>query len=123
MRQTANKEREGNKMKQNQRIINAEAKEIYDYADRQYISDMKYRNLNVTWKRLNNCQAWTYENEDYIYLMSYNTIVAVFEKETCELADVLRMVYGYTATSAQHIAKFANYLKLRFGYISIQRWY
>ena len=107
-------------MKREQVIMNKEAEEIYKYADRQLVSDYKYRNLNVNWIQLRTCQAWTYENEDYIYLMSYNTIVAVYEKETKELADVLRLVYGYTATSAKHISKFSNELRSRFGVVNRQ---
>lgn len=58
--------------------------------------------------RLNNCQAWTQDFECVTVLWSYNTAVAVYEKSTDTLYDVLRAVYGYTATSAQHIAKFRN---------------
>ena len=60
-------------------------------------------------KRLRNCQAtvYAYGNEERrIYLLkSYSTIVAmVFDSGKCY--DFLRYVYGYTATSAQHISKF-----------------
>lgn len=33
---------------------------------------------------------------------------ALYDKSADTLYDVLRGVYGYTATSAQHIAKFRN---------------
>ncbi|MBO7731184.1 MAG: hypothetical protein J6S67_01475 [Methanobrevibacter sp.] len=56
--------------------------------------------------RLRSCTAWVYESENYYFLRSYNTIVAFIHKETKTCYDVLRYVYGYTATSAQHIAKF-----------------
>ena len=59
-------------------------------------------------ERLDYCQAWTIETDDYILLKSYNTIVAIYEKATNTVADVLRTVYGYTATSAKHISKFKN---------------
>lgn len=39
-------------------------------------------------------------------LRSYKTIIAVIDHETDTLYDFLRYVYGYTATSAHHIAKF-----------------
>ena len=58
------------------------------------------------WKRLKNCQAYVLETKNYYILKSYNTIVAWIEKEHDTLYDALRMVYGYTATSAQHISKF-----------------
>lgn len=58
--------------------------------------------------RLNHCQAWTQDFEGFTVLWSYNTPAAVYDKYTDTLYDVLRGVYGYTATSAQHIAKFRN---------------
>lgn len=58
--------------------------------------------------RLNHCQAWTQDFEVFTVLWSYNTAVAVYDKTNDTLYDVLRAVYGYTATSAQHIAKFRH---------------
>ena len=57
-------------------------------------------------KRLRTCQAMVFEFEDCYILQSYHTLVAGIRKDTGEEFDFLRMVYGYTATSAQHIAKF-----------------
>lgn len=59
-------------------------------------------------KRLRSCNAVVYENPYYYYLISYRTCVAFIEKNTGTMYDVLRLVYGYTATSAQHISKFAR---------------
>ena len=59
-------------------------------------------------RRLRACTAWVYETPDYIILRSYNTIVAYINKHTREFFDILRYVYGYTSTSAQHISKFRN---------------
>ena len=56
--------------------------------------------------RLNTCQAWTYENGDFVVLISYNTETACIDMRTGICYDYLRKVYGYTATSAQHISKF-----------------
>ena len=58
--------------------------------------------------RLRYCSASVYQTEDYIVLRSYNTVVAFINKHTGELFDVLRYVYGFTSTSAQHIAKFRS---------------
>ena len=58
--------------------------------------------------RLRNCTAFVFRQGKYIYLQSYNTIIAVIDTETDTLYDFLRLVYGYTSTSAQHIAKFAK---------------
>lgn len=58
--------------------------------------------------RLRSCQAYVFETSNYWILQSYNTLVAVTSKDTGICYDVLRLVYGYTATSAQHIAKFTH---------------
>lgn len=58
--------------------------------------------------RLNHCQAWTQDFEGFTVLWSYNTAVAVYDKSADTLYDILRAVYDYTATSAQHIAKFRH---------------
>ena len=60
------------------------------------------------WKRLRSCSAEVLETPSFYILRSYNTVVAVIDKHTGSTYDVLRMVYGYTSTSAQHIAKFSN---------------
>lgn len=59
-------------------------------------------------ERLRSCQAWVWETEEYYVLQSYETFVAVIEKSTDTCYDALRYVYGYTSTSAQHIAKFRH---------------
>lgn len=59
-------------------------------------------------KRLRSCSAYVYENSKYYYLVSYQTCVAFIDKENDTLYDVLRYVYFYTATSAQHISKFGH---------------
>lgn len=56
--------------------------------------------------KLRSCSADVLITEKYYILRSYNTIIAFIDRETDTLYDVLRYVYGYTATSAQHIAKF-----------------
>lgn len=61
---------------------------------------------DISSKRLRSCNVIVYENEKYYYLQSYRTIIAFIEKESNTLVDFLRYVYGYTATSAQHISKF-----------------
>lgn len=76
----------------------------------------EYENACVEWEssykedcgKLRTCNAVVYETPNYYWLMSYKTIVAFIDKESDTLYDVLRLVYGYTATSAQHIAKFSK---------------
>ena len=64
-------------------------------------------------KRLRSCSAEVAPVIDaktgellYYVLRSYNTIVAAIDVSNDTLYDFLRYVYGYTATSAQHISKF-----------------
>ena len=59
-------------------------------------------------KPLRTCNARVYETENWYILQSYNTFVCVIWKHGFEIYDVLRVKYGYTATSAQHIAKFIH---------------
>ena len=63
-------------------------------------------NFRVTCKQLRTCQAYIYETENFYILRSYHTIVACINKNNGQCYDFLRMVFGYTATSAQHISKF-----------------
>ena len=58
--------------------------------------------------RLRYCKARVYETQFYLVLCSYNTVVAFIKKADMTLFDFSRYVYGYTSTTAHHIAKFAN---------------
>ena len=96
-------------MKLNQRKINEACSAYYDAAMKErgqmpWIPD----NKPSQWKRLRSCSASVLETPSFFILKSYNTVVAVIDKYTGSTWDVLRMVYGYTATSAQHIAKFSD---------------
>ena len=79
-----------------------------------YIEDMIENYINsemhdmIYHSRLRTCSAWVYETEHFYILKSYNTFIASYNKETHEFIDFLRYVYGFTSTSAQHIAKFYN---------------
>lgn len=53
--------------------------------------------------RLRTCKATVYDSEYYLVLQSYNTLVAIIDKEDMTLYDFSRYVYGYTATTSQHI--------------------
>ena len=59
-------------------------------------------------KKLGSFTASVIETENYYILCSYNTKIACIDKRTDTLYDALRRDYGYTSTSAQHIAKFRN---------------
>ena len=74
----------------------------------------EYRDYKVSRKikKFRKCTAETIETQNYIFLRSYNTIVCVYDKKQNIVVDVLRYVYGYTATSTQHIYKFFNDLRV-----------
>lgn len=79
----------------------------------------------IKWRQLYRCSAdMGIVKGGWILLKSYSTIVAAYNIYTDELFDFLRLVYGYTATSAQHIAKFRNYCRGEFGNSpAVYRWY
>lgn len=85
--------------RENQALCNQICVEVFENAMAELTSDCNY-------KRLRSCRAVVIETENYYILQSYRTSVAVIDKSTDTLYDVLRYVYGYTATSAQHISKF-----------------
>ena len=96
-------------MKLEQLEVNEECRAYYDAAMTErgqmpWVPD----NKPSPWKRLRSCSADVLETPSFFILRSYNTVVAVIDKSTGSTWDVLRMVYGYTATSAQHIAKFSH---------------
>ena len=95
-------------MKHNQLEINEACRAYYDAAMAErgqmpWVPD----NKPSPWKRLRSCSAKVLETPSFFILRSYNTVVAVIDKLNGDNWDVLRMVYGYTSTSAQHIAKFS----------------
>ncbi len=73
----------------------------------------------VTWERLDYCQAWIADIGEYKVLKSYNTLIALIYKPTGTMYDVLRYVYGYTATSAKHVSKFRRYSKECYTYYDV----
>ena len=78
----------------------------------------------ITSKRLRNCSAVVLEYENYYILQSYDTLIAFIDKATDTLYDVLRYVYGFTSTSAQHISKFKHdYGADKWGCHRELRWY
>lgn len=82
----------------------------------QYLEVFNRRSLTLyNTEKLRSCSATVETYVDDLtgevlhVLRSYNTIVAIIDGSYAY--DFLRLVYGYTATSAQHIAKFfSDYL-------------
>lgn len=90
--------------KSEQRAINRQV--LSTYNDMARIVRINSMNPDIPYKRLRSCSATVYKLDPYIILKSYNTIIACIDTRTDTLYDFLRYVYGYTTTSAQHIAKF-----------------
>lgn len=87
--------------KQEQLAINEKVLEMMYRAE----NDVKIA-TDTKWYRLRSCQAYVANIGNISVLRSYDTIIAVIDHTTDTLYDFLRYVYGYTATSAKHIAKF-----------------
>lgn len=84
-----------------QKAVNEKCQKFIDMAKNLNWFAFEYRA-----KKLYNCNAKYVidDKEGRVWLKSYDTIVAVIEDGVCY--DFLRVVYGYTATSCQHINKF-----------------
>ena len=66
-------------------------------------------------KPFKSCKATVGLADEYIYLRSYDTVVAFIDTRGLAGYDILRTDYRYTATSAQHIAKFFKYYESYVG--------
>lgn len=91
---------------------------INDYCEREISKVSAELGKVLSVGRLHKCQAYVYETTSYYLLKSYSTFVAFIRKSDGECFDILRNVYGYSATSAQHIAKF----KKDYHAVSTQTW-
>lgn len=102
------------KKREMQRIENQLVEQAWDRAKKVWVNASK--ELDEV-ERLDYCKAWTYQTRGYSFLVSYETIVA-FIDDSDNMYDVLRLVYGYTTTSAKHISKFRN----KFRHVSEHTW-
>ena len=93
-------------MKYNKRITVAIGF-IEEYVD--LVNDLYNYSIPIDVRPLRSCKAevlhYNTQEGDVYLLKSYNTIVAYVDENGMKY-DFLRYVYGYTATSAQHIRKF-----------------
>ena len=71
-------------------------------------------------ERLRTCTAYVFETDCYYVLKSYNTIVAIIDKKDDMCYDFLRYFWGYSNTSAKHIAYFQSDYGIR-GKVMIYR--
>lgn len=63
-------------------------------------------------QQLYNCKAWVFmnDNSDFTILQSYTTIVAAFQRST----GILWVFGFYSNTTAQHVAKFKNWIRYKY---------
>ena len=59
------------------------------------------------------CKAWIFmpDNSDFVILQSYSTIVAAFQSTT----GILWVFGHYSTTTAQHVAKFRNWVRYKYN--------
>ena len=59
------------------------------------------------------CKAWVFmpDYSDFIILQSYSTIVAAFQRTT----GILWVFGFYSNTTAQHVAKFRNWIRYKYN--------
>ena len=63
--------------------------------------------------RLYYCKAWIIKPDfsDFLILQSYSSIVAAYQFST----DILWVFGHYSTTTAQHVAKFRNYIRYKYN--------
>lgn len=93
-------------LKEQKAYRNEECLRVYNTA----IAELIKENNSHYGEQLRHCNAKIIKTTNFIFLKSYNTIIAVYDKSNDFVYDLLRYVYGYTHTSAQHIRKFCKYL-------------
>ena len=94
--------------KEMQRIAQEEMNRLIEKAIHDFNAETVNSSIWSDANRLRSCNAKVYTSGNYYVLQSYDTIVAFIDRRTDCLYDVLRLVYGYTSTSAQHIRKFEH---------------
>lgn len=82
-------------------IYNGQPTEVYNF-NRAYMTWL----YELEEQPFRHCKAKVGRCGRYIYLRSYDTVVAFIDITKDTAYDILRTEYGYTSTSAQHIAKF-----------------
>ena len=90
-------------------IINKSESDIVFYNNIESIMYDVFHNCERR-RRLYSCKAEIREYKDFLVLVSYCTPIAVYYPYNEALYDCLRIVCGYTATSAKHISKFEKWL-------------
>ena len=87
------------------------------YSTRKELSDAVISEYNRALKgqceQLYYCKAWIFmpDNSDFVILQSYSTIVAAFQSTT----GILWVFGHYSTTTAQHVAKFRNWVRYKYN--------
>lgn len=89
-------------------LRNSESNRVF-YSNIEDILYEVFRNYERS-SNLYYCNAEILEYKGFLALVSYRTPIAVYVPGNATLYDCLRIVYGYTATSAKHISKFSKWL-------------
>lgn len=92
--------------KQDQIDMNEDVMHFFNMAVKEYQNARIYGNF--TTKQLRYCSAEVIETDNFYLLRSYHTLIACICKSNDTCYDALRHEYGYTPTSAGHIAKFRH---------------
>ena len=92
-------------------IINKSESSRAFYSNIESIMYEVFRNCKRI-RKLYSCNAEICEYKGFLALVSYKTPTAVYVPDNATLYDCLRIVYGYTATSAQHLSKFSKWLAM-----------
>ena len=66
----------------------------------------------VNSKRVYSCKAWLLEVNDYIYIISYNTVIGCFNKRN----GYYYSCGAYSMTTYQHERKALQYMREKYGY-------
>ena len=80
----------------------------------EYQSSLLYfQHVGGSKSRLYYCKAWIIKPDfsDFLILQSYSTIVAAYQFST----DILWVFGFYSNTTAQHIAKFRNWVRYKYN--------
>ena len=104
-------------------------KRVYDEKKHGYLVKARYdfiahyRDISL-WTRLFHCTAWYYTDDNgWIWLKSYNTVVAVYVPED----DTVYSFGRYSSTTYQHVRKFRNmmpsYYRTNEVNIEYENWY
>lgn len=84
------------------RIANLPVSVVNAYAE--IFTKLDNEKYLMNWKKFRNCSAMVSKTDKNIILMSYRTIVAIFDKESKTVFARGR----YSATTYQHVRKFAD---------------